>query len=136
MSMSMTLGHQSSILRRKDLKKCLRIISKYASTLGAQSVWKEFENRMSTSSNGLNEWRRLHASVSTTVYDRSLKGTTEQFVLHFHEQFRQLHELAPLDDQLPHSVKLALLQTAGRSVPELRNHGRIHVLTHSSSGHF
>ena len=61
-----------------------------------------------------------YAYVSTTVYDRSWKGTTEQFVLHFHKQFRQLDELTPLDEQLPHSVRLTLLQTALRSVPELR----------------
>ena len=58
--------------------------------------------------------------MSTTVYDRSWKGTPEQFVLHFHEQFRELDEVTPLDEQLPHSVRLTLLQTAVRSVPELR----------------
>ena len=57
----------------------------YAPTLDAQSVWKEFEPPMSTSSEGLNEGHRLHAYVSTTVYDRSWKGTTEQFVLYFQE---------------------------------------------------
>ena len=61
---------------------------------------RKFETRMSTSSKGLNERHRLHAYVSTTVYDRSWKGTTEQFVLHFHEQFRQLDELTPLNEQL------------------------------------
>ena len=78
------------------------------------------ESHMSTSSKGLNEWHILHAYASTTVYDRSWKGTTELCVLHFHEQFRQLDELTPLDEQLPHSVRLTLLQTAVRSVPELR----------------
>ena len=90
------------------------IARKYAPTLDEQSVWKEFETCMSTSSKRLNERCRLHAYVSTTVYDRSWKGTTEQFVLHFHEQ------LTPLNEQLPHSVRLTLLQTAVRSVPELR----------------
>ena len=75
---------------------------------------------MSTSSKGFNERHRLHAYVSTTVYDRSWKGTTEQFVLHVHEQLRQLDELTPLKEQLPHSVRLTPLQTAVRSVPELR----------------
>ena len=81
---------------------------------------REFESHMSTSSKGLNKRPRQHAYVSTTVYDRSWKGTTEQFVLHFYEQFRQLDELTPLDEQLPHSGRLTLLQTAVRSVPELR----------------
>ena len=56
---------------------------------------------------------RLHAPVSTTVYDRSWKGTAEQFVLHFHKQLRLLDESTPL-------VRLTLLQTAVMSVPELR----------------
>ena len=43
-----------------------------------------------------------------------MEGTTEQSVLHFHEQFRQL------DEHLLHSVRLTLLQTPVRSVPELR----------------
>ena len=73
------------------------IVTKYALTLDAQSVWK------ATSSKGLNDRHRLHAYVSTTVYDRSWKGTNEQFVLHFHKQFRQLNELIPLGEQLPHS---------------------------------
>ena len=64
------------------------IVRKYAPTLDAQSVWKEFETHMSTSSKRLNERCRLHAYLSTTVYDSSWKGTTEQFVLHFNEQFR------------------------------------------------
>ena len=75
---------------------------------------------MSTSSKGLNENHRLHAYVSTTVCDRSWKSTTEQIVLQFDKQFRQLDKLTPLDEQLPHSVRLTLLQTAVRSVPELR----------------
>ena len=65
--------------------------------------------------------------------------TTEQFVLHFHDQFRQLDELAPLNEQLPHSVRLTLLQTAVRSFPELRiveTMEEYMSLTHSSSGHF
>ena len=96
------------------------IVRKYASSLDAQSVWRDFESHTSTSSKGLNERHRLHAYVSTTVYDRSWKGTTEQFVLHFHEQFRQLDEITPQNEHLPHSGRLTLLQTAARSVPELR----------------
>ena len=96
------------------------IVRKYASSLDAQSIWREFDSHMSTSSKGLNERHRLHACVSTTIYDKSWIGTTEQFVLHFHEQLRQLDEVTPFDEHLPHSVRLTLLQTAVRSVPKLR----------------
>ena len=115
------------------------IVRKHAPTLDAQSVWREFETHMSTSSKGLNERHRLHAYVPTTVYDKSWKGTTEQFILHFHEQFRQLDEVTPLGEHLPHSVRLTLLQTAVRSIPELRiveTMEEYMVLTQSSSGQY
>ena len=72
------------------------IVSKYVPSLDAQSVWRDFESHMSTSSKGLNERHRLHAYVSTIMYDRSWKGTTEQFVLLFHEQFSDLDKVTLL----------------------------------------
>ena len=48
------------------------------------------------------------------------KVLLNKFVLHFHEQFRQLDEVTPLEEHLPHSVRLTLLQTAVRSIPKLR----------------
>ena len=75
------------------------IVRKHVPTLDVQSVWQEFESHISTSSKGLNERHRLHAYVSATDYDKSWKGTTEQFVLHFHEHFRQLDEVTPLNEQ-------------------------------------
>ena len=76
------------------------IVRKHPPTFDDQSVWKAFESHMSTSSTGLNERHRLHAHVSTTVYDRLWKVTIKHFVLHLHEQFRQLDELTPLHKQL------------------------------------
>ena len=54
------------------------IVSKHAPTLDTHSVGREFESHISTSSRGLNKRHRLHAYLTTTVYDRSWKGTTEQ----------------------------------------------------------
>ena len=115
------------------------IVRKYAPCLDAQSVWRDFESHMSTSSKRLNERHRLHAYVSTTVYDKSWKGTTEQIVLHFHEQFRQLDEVTPMDSLLPHSVRLTLLQTAVRSFSELKiveTMEEYMSLTQSSTGQY
>ena len=115
------------------------IVRTYAPSLDAQSVWRDFESHMSTSSKEPNKRHRLHAYVSTTVYDKSWKGTTEQFVLHFHEQFRQLDEVTPLEEHLPHSVRWTLLQTAIRSVPELRiveTMEEYMSLTQSSTGQY
>ena len=75
---------------------------------------------MRTSSKGASEKRRLTQYVTNTVLDDNFKGTTEQFVLHFNEQFRQLEEISEDDERLPPSVKLTLLQTAVRSINDLR----------------
>ena len=52
--------------------------------------------------------------------DKSWKGTTEQFILHFNEQFRQLDEVSPPEESLPYTTRLTLLQTAVHNIPELR----------------
>ena len=75
---------------------------------------------MRTSSKGASENRRLTQYVTNTVLDDNFKGTTEQFVLHFNEQFRQLEEISVDSEKLPPTVKLTLLQTAVRSINDLR----------------
>ena len=69
------------------------IVRKYMHTTDAQSVWKDFQEHMKSSSKGASEKRRLTQYVTSTVLDDNYKGTTEQFVLHFNEQFRQLEEV-------------------------------------------
>ena len=86
----------------------------------AQAVWKELSEHMRTSSKGASEKRRLTQYVTNTVLDDNFKGTTEQFVLHFNEQFRQLEEISEDDERLPPTVKLTLVQTAVRSINDLR----------------
>ena len=75
---------------------------------------------MRTSSKGASEKRRLTQYVTNTVLDDNFKGTTEQFVLHFNEQFRQLEEISEDSEKLPPTVKLTLVQTAVRSINDLR----------------
>ena len=74
---------------------------------------------MRTSSKGASENRRLTQYISNTVLDDNFKGTTEQFVLHFNEQFRQLEEISEDDERLPPTLKLTLLQTPVRSINDL-----------------
>ena len=52
--------------------------------------------------------------------DKSWKDTTEQFINHFNEQFRQLDEVSPPEASLPYTTRLTLLQTAVHNIPELR----------------
>ena len=96
------------------------IVSRHLASTDAQAVWKELSEHMRTSSKGASEKRRLTQYVTNTVLDDNFKGTTEQFVLHFNEQFRQLEEISEDDERLPPTVKLTLLQTAVRSINDLR----------------
>ena len=61
------------------------IVRKHLDNMNAQWVWEEFATDMTTSSKGKAEKHRLHTYVTTTVLDKSWKGTTEQFILHFNE---------------------------------------------------
>ena len=96
------------------------IVRRHLVNTDAQSVWKELSEHMRTSSKGGSEKRRLTQYVTNTVLDDNFKGTTEQFVLHFNEQYRQLDEISEDSENLPPTVKLTLLQTAVRSINDLR----------------
>ena len=96
------------------------IVRKHLDNMNAQRVWEEFATHMTTSSKGKAEKHRLHTYVTTTVLDKSWKGTTEQFILHFNEQFRQLDEVSPPEESLPYTTRLTLLETAVHNIPELR----------------
>ena len=64
------------------------IVRRHLTTTDAQSVCRELSEHMRTSSKGASEKRRLAQYVTNTVLDNNFKRTTEQFVLHFNEQFR------------------------------------------------
>ena len=96
------------------------IVRRHLANTDAQSVWKELSEHMRTSSKGASEKRRLTQYVTNTVLDDNFKCTIEQFVLHFNEQFSQLDEISEDSEKLPITVKLTLLQTAVRSINDLR----------------
>ena len=96
------------------------IVRKYVHTTDAQSVWKDFQEDMKSSSKGASEKRRLTQNVTNTSLDDNYKGTTEQFVLHFNEQFRQLEEISDPAEYFPPQIKLQLLQNAVRPIDDLR----------------
>ena len=82
------------------------IVRTHLAYTDAQAVWKELSEHMRTSSKGASEKRRLTQYVTNTVLHDTFKGTTEQFVLHFNEQFRQLEEISEDDEWFPPTVKL------------------------------
>ena len=96
------------------------IVRRHLANTDAQSVWKELSEHMWTSSKGASEKRRLTQYVTNTVPDDYFKGITEQFVLHFNEQFMQLDEISEDSEKLPPTVRLTLLQTDVRSINDLR----------------
>ena len=87
---------------RTKVRKCLK-------TTDAQAVWKEHSECMTTASKGASE-KRL---------DSQFRGTSQQFVLHFNEQFRRLDELTDLAEKMPESIKMALLHNAVKDIPQL-----------------
>ena len=54
------------------------------------------------------------------MLDSQFRGTSQQFILHFNEQFRRLDELTDLSERMPESIKMALLQNAVKDIPQLR----------------
>ena len=111
------------------------IVRRHSASTDAQAVWKELSEHMRTSSKGSSEKRRLTQYVTNTVLHDNFKGTTEQFVLHFIEQFRQLEEISEDDERLPPTVKLTLLQTAVRSINDLRILETLDEFQSTSHGH-
>ena len=82
------------------------IVRRHLTNTDAQTVGKELSEHMRTSSKGASEKRRLTQYVTNTDLDDNFKGTTEQFVLHFNEQFRQLEEISEDTEMLAPTVKL------------------------------
>ena len=101
----------------RDIDKT--IVRNHLDNMNAQRVWEKFATNMTPSSKGKAEKRRIHTYVTTTVLDKSWKGTTKQFILHFNEQFRQLDEVSLPEESLPYTTRLTLLQTAVHNIPEL-----------------
>ena len=81
------------------------IVRKYVHTTDAQSVWKDFQEHMKSSSKGSSGKRRLTQYVTNKVSDDSYKGSTEQFVLHFNEQFRQFEVISEESEHFPPQIK-------------------------------
>ena len=72
-------------------------------TTDAQSVCKDFQDHMKSSSKSASEKRRLTQYVTL---DDHYKGTTAQFVIHFNEQFSQLEEISDPSEHFPPQIKL------------------------------
>ena len=74
---------------------------------------------MTTSSKGSSEKRKITHYLTNTVLDSQFRGTTQQFVLHFNEQFKRLDDLTDISERMPDSIKMALFQNAVKDIPQL-----------------
>ena len=107
-------------------------IRKYLKTTNAQAVWKEYSEYMTTASKGGSEKRKLTQCVTNTVLDSQFNS--QQFALHFNEQFTRLDELTDLAERMPESIKMALLQNAVKDMPQLSIVEILDEYTSTSSG--
>ena len=109
-------------------------VRKYLRSSDAQAVWKEYSDYMTTSSKDASEKRKLTHYVTNTVLDIQFRGTTQQFVLHFDEQFKRLDELTDLSERMPDSIKMTLLQNAVKDIPQLSIVETLDEYTSTTSG--
>ena len=84
---------------------------------------------------GASEKRRLTHNVTNTVLDDNFKSTTEQFVLHFNDQFRQLDEISEASELFSPTVKLILLQNTVRGISDLRIVETLDEFQSTTQGH-
>ena len=96
------------------------IVRKHLANSYAQAVWQELHEHKRISFKGTSEKRRLTKYVTHTVLDDCFKLSTEQFVLHFNEKFRQLDEICDDSKKFLAPVKLTLLQNAVGSINDHR----------------
>ena len=89
---------------------------------------------MTTASKGASEKTKLTHYVTNTVPNSQFRGTSQQFVLHFHEQFRRLDELTELSERMPESIMMALLQNAVKDIAQLSNVKTLDKYTSTTSG--
>ena len=72
--------------------------------------------------------------MTHTVLNSQFRGATQQFVLHFNDQFRRLDELTDLFERMPDSIKMALLQNAVKDIPLLSIVETMDAYTSATSG--
>ena len=92
-------------------------VSKYLKLTDAQAVWKEYSEYMTTSSKGASEKRKITHYLTNTVLDSQFRGATQQFVLHFNEQFTRRDDLTDISERMPESIKMTLRQMLSKIFP-------------------
>ena len=117
----MLCTHKTTILCQFGLIICHQLtepyLNQFSSIFGGNCI--KYSKYMTTSSKGASEKRKITHYLTNTMLDNQFRGTTQQFVLHFNEQFRRLYDLTDISESMPESIKMALLQNAVKDIPQL-----------------
>jgi hypothetical protein len=85
----------------------------------AQLIYRELVAYYEKSNRASLDGAQLLEYVTSVRLDDNWRGTTQAFVLHLQEQFRQLRRVTPQNDHLSVDVERALVENAVRAVPAL-----------------
>lgn len=96
-------------------------VREHAHDMDAQKVLKKLQNYMKDSPRTTMEITRLTKYITSIRLDSGWKGTSEQFLLHFKEQFCLLDDLVQVNERMSDRVWKVLLKNAVQEVPFLRN---------------
>jgi hypothetical protein len=84
-----------------------------------QYIYAELVEYYEKSNRASLDGAQLLEYVTSVRLDETWRGTTQAFVLHLQEQFRQLRRVTPPSDHLSLDVERALVENAVRAVPAL-----------------
>ena len=84
---------------------------------------------------GASEERRWTQYITNTVQNDNFKGATDDLVLHFNEQFRQLDEISETSELSSPTVKLILFPNTVRDISDLRIVETLDEFLSTTQGH-
>jgi hypothetical protein len=92
----------------------------YQRSYNAQEIFKELSNYALTSTKASMDASSLLTYITTThLGDGKWKGTTHAFILHWQDQIRKYHDLAP-KQKLPLDLQRTMLENAVHPIASLR----------------
>jgi hypothetical protein len=97
------------------------IVRQHEHDYDAQAVWTKFTHHMTQSVKAQIQRTSLLQYITNSRLDTRWNGTAEQYILHWQQQVRALHELTPNpDDHLSDPILMVMLQNAVHQVHDLR----------------
>jgi hypothetical protein len=96
-------------------------VREHSHDMDAQKVIGKLIQYMKDSPRTNMEINRITKYVSTMKLDGNWKGTAEQFLLHFKEQFRLLDDLTEVHERMAERLRRILLELAVSEVSYLKN---------------